>query len=94
MLEQEMPTRYNTRDLYDHFDKLGIHVFVEPCFCHNPPVWMFLTQHSVDESGSVPIWKREHSAIEFNLVEWDTRYESETAAFTKAFEIREQQLNG
>lgn len=76
-----------TRDLYDFFDseKVYVGVWPERDFVKKSIVFMYSItngkQHHILNDDTVYI------------ASYDTRTEAEEAAFTKAFEILEQQLN-
>ncbi len=62
------------RDLYDFFDSQGIYVYLDPCGCHNPPIWNYCILITIDEKFLV------------NKEEL-TRTEAEKAAFEAAFKL-------
>jgi len=68
----------NIRFLYDFFDEQDILIYLDPCACHSPSLWNYCILRHEEEY--------------FNgFTEEKTRIDVETIAFTKAFELLENQ---
>lgn len=80
------PIPFRARDLYDFFDARGIWVEVHPTYKANNVV------HSTRYHIFCDLYKLGLSGDPHSQFIYKDRTEAESAAFTKAFEIREQQL--
>lgn len=79
------------RDLYDFFDSVRIRVFIK--YATSNGTWNFeiYRKKTKKESKGELDWKMIRIG---NIVSLPSRSEAETKAFTKAFEILEERLNG
>lgn len=73
------PITYYTRDLYDHFDALGLHCLIS----------ISGVNRNLDYLWS---WEVHGKGIKEFKDRFATRTEAESAAFTRAFALREAQI--